>query len=114
MIRGFYRMTFTGINGSGFGILAFKDSIVAGADVAGTIFDGTFIDLTPPDKIEFKVIMRAPAGVAPVQTGVVLAAPIEIEITGTLSEAEIESGAPTRLETALGPVNVLFQKIRDF
>jgi hypothetical protein len=114
MVRGFYRMTFTGTAGSGFGVIAFHDGAIAGADVAGTIFDGSYSENLQIGGIDFQVIMKAPAGVMPVQTGIPLAAPISVEINGSILLSDVDSDRPTRLETQLGPVNALFQKIRDF
>jgi len=114
MVNGFYRITFTGAFGSGFGVIVFNAGIVAGADVAGSTFDGYYAEQVSNDGIDFRVIMTAPAGVTPVQTGVPLTAPINIQIDGSLRESDIGTNLPSQVETSLGPVNVLFEKIRDF
>jgi hypothetical protein len=58
--------------------------------------------------------MRAPAGATIVQTGLPLTAPASIAITGSVLEADIASGRPVRLETEIGPVNIILRLIRDF
>jgi hypothetical protein len=111
--NGFFRIAFTGNAGSGFGILALRDGVIAGADVAGAVYDGTFTENAATGEINVAVTMSAPAGVTPVQTGVPLTAPISVPITATLAQADIDSEKPTLLQSPLGPVNVVFRKIRD-
>jgi len=113
MFEGFYRITFTGHFGSGFGVLVFQAGVIAGADVAGAVFDGTYTEKLATYVVDFQVTMNAPAGITPVQTGVPIAVPISLPINGSLLKNEIDSDVPTLLETPLGPVNVLFKKIRD-
>lgn len=113
MIDGFYRMAFTGAAGSGFGMLAFHKGSIAGADVAGSDYQGSYTE-SETGEASFQITMAAPAGVTLVQTGITLAAPVDIPITGTINLEEIMTGKPLLLQTPLGPVNVLFKKIRDF
>ncbi len=114
MINGFFRIAFTGTAGSGFGILALRDGSIAGADVGGATYDGTYAENPTTGEINITVTMAAPAGITPVQTGVPLAAPISVPITATLTQADLNSDKPTLLQSPLGPVNVVFRKIRDF
>ena len=113
MITGFYRIAFTGTAGSGFGMLIFHAGNIAGADVAGATYDGTYTEIPTTNDVNYQVTMAAPAGVAPVQTGIPLAAPATIPISGTLRQDDVESGRPVLLQTPLGPVNIIFSKIRD-
>lgn len=113
-MQGFYRMAFTGTAGSGFGVIVFHAGTIAGADVAGAIFDGTYTENAVTAQIDFSMTMNAPAGITPVQTGVPLAAPLSLPINGSLSVSDLDSNVPTLLQTPLGPVNVLFKKICNF
>lgn len=113
MLDGFYRMTFTGTAGSGFGIVAFRGGAIAGADVAGATFDGSYKENSANRTFDFQITMHAPAGVTPVQTGIALAAPMTIPINGSVAEPAMVSNEPILLQTPLGPVNILFKKIRD-
>jgi hypothetical protein len=113
MFSGFFRITFTGAVGSGFGVLVFHDGTIAGADVAGATFDGSYNESAEIDRVNFQVKMSLPAGVAPVQTGIPLPAPIADTISGYFLISNIGSQNPTLLETGLGPVNLLIQKIRN-
>lgn len=114
MMEGFYRIAYTGAAGSGFGILVFNSGKIAGADVAGGIYNGTYTEDGPTNQINYQVMMQIPAGVAPVQSGIPLAAPIAFPIQGVLQPSDVESGQPRLLQTPIGPVNVVFSKIRDF
>ena len=114
MIDGFFRIAFTGTAGSGFGMLVLRDGSIAGADVAGSIFDGTYTENSKTGEIDLQITMAAPEGVTPVQTGIPLAAPIALPITATLAQADIATEKLILLQTQLGPVNVIFKKIRDF
>jgi hypothetical protein len=113
MIDGFFRIAFTGAAGSGFGVLVFRQGSVAGADVGGATYDGTYSENPATGEINFKVNMAAPAGIAPVQTGVALTAPMDVPIAATLKSNDITSQKTVLLQTPLGPVNVIFSKIRD-
>lgn len=114
MIDGFFRMAFTGTNGSGFGILVLHDGSIAGADVAGGVYEGTYIQNPSQEQIQVNITLTIPAGTKPVQTGVPLAVPINFPIKVTLIRSDITENKPVLLETPLGPVNLLLKKIRDF
>jgi hypothetical protein len=113
MVEGFFRIAFTGKSASGFGILVLNHGVVAGADVAGVTYDGTYIENQEKKTLEFQLIMHAPAGVTPVQTGVPVPAPVSLPITGSVKQEDVGTERPTLMQTPLGPVNVLFQKIRE-
>jgi hypothetical protein len=113
MIDGFFRMAYTGMTGSGFGLLVFQGGSIAGADVSGGTYNGTYTENPSTGAISIQVTMALPAGVAPVQSGVVLAAPISVPIAVTISPADISSEKTVLLQTPLGPVNATFKKIRD-
>lgn len=114
MLDGFFRIAFTGSAGSGFGLLVLHNGNIAGADVGGATYDGKYTLEPKTNDAIFEVTMTAPAGVIPVQTGIPLAVPATIPITGTLRQEDMETNKPTLVQSALGPVNVLFTKIRDF
>jgi hypothetical protein len=111
---GFFRITFTGTAGSGFGMLVLHDGVIVGADVAGAKFDGSYTDNSSTRALDFRVTMSAPAGITPVQTGIAVTEPINLPISGSLPLEDITSETPTLLETPLGPINVIFKKLRDF
>ena len=109
MVEGFYSIAFTGATGSGFGILMLVKGIVVGADAAGATYDGTY----RPGKdssVEILVVMKAPAGVRLVQTGMPLQHAVELPIA---AQASTNNERPQLIQTPLGPVNVAVKKIRD-
>lgn len=114
MTEGFFRIAYTGMSGSGFGMVVLQNGNVIGADVSGGVYDGTYSEDQETGKISFSVNLAAPAGVPLVQTGVVLASPLDISITASLEFADISGERPVLFETALGPVNVILKKLRDF
>jgi hypothetical protein len=114
MLDGFFSMAFTGSAGSGFGVIALHNGKVAGSDVAGASYDGSYQEDPDTHVVNFDITMSAPAGLTPVQTGVPLAAPQSIPISMSVSADDLTGDLPTRLRTPLGPVNVLFRKIRDY
>jgi hypothetical protein len=113
MIEGFFRIAFTGTAGSGFGVLVLRNGSVAGADVGGVIYDGTYTENPSTGEISIKLDMIAPAGASLVQTGIPLTTPKSVPITAIIDKANMNSDKPTLLQTPLGPVNVVFKKIRD-
>jgi hypothetical protein len=113
MTSGFFHIAFTGSAGSGFGILVFRDGIIAGADVGGALYDGNYTENSTTGDLEIRVTMAARAGITLVQTGVPLAEPTSVPITARVSQAELMSETPVLIESPIGPVNVIFRKIRD-
>jgi hypothetical protein len=111
---GFFVIAFTGTAGSGFGMLALHNGIIAGADVAGATYDGSYTLDSSAQALNIQITMNAPAGITPVQTGIPTTTPLSMPITGSLPEKNINSETPSLLQTPLGPVNVLLRKIRDF
>ena len=69
-MEGFFRITFTGTAGSGFGMLVLHGGVIVGADVTGAEYDGSYSDNSSTRTLDFRVTMRAPAGTIPVQTGI--------------------------------------------
>jgi hypothetical protein len=111
---GFFRIAFTGIAGSGFGMLVLRSGVIVGADVAGATYDGSYIDNSATQALEFQITMNAPAGITPVQTGIAITEPMNMPISGSIPLGNIASETPTLLQTPLGLVNVVFKKLRDF
>ncbi|WP_158924963.1 hypothetical protein [Acidisphaera sp. S103] len=113
MQQGFFRIAFTGVAGSGFGVTVLQNGAIAGADVAGGTFSGTYVEDLQSNKINFDITMHMPAGVTPVQTGIPLAAAQDIPITGSFLLADILSENPILLQTLIGPINIVFKKLSD-
>jgi hypothetical protein len=113
VVEGFYSIAFTGYSGSGFGMLVFHDGIAIGADVTGTTFDGTYVERPETQSVDFNITMAAPAGVTLVQTGAQLTVPTKVPIAGSFP-MDLGREQPVLVQTALGPVNIILRRIRDF
>lgn len=113
MIEGFYSIAFTGAAGSSIGILVLTNGIVTGADAGGATYDGSYVENAKTGSLDAEVTMNAPAGVAPVQTGIPLSTPVKIPIN-TAFPRDLGAEKPVRIETPIGPINIVFKKIRDF
>jgi hypothetical protein len=93
--------------------IALRAGTIAGADVGGALYDGSYTENQATGEISVNVTMNAPAGVAPVQTGIPLAAPAAIPIIATVKVTDFLTEKPILIKTPIGPVNVIFSKIRD-
>ena len=108
-MQGFYALYYTGIAGFGHAIVVMKDGSIIGADATGSIYDGTYE--ATGESIASKVKLTVPAGMTLV-TGQSLPEPLTQEINATLP-GHFAGGAPVSVDTPLGPVNVIFKKLRD-
>lgn len=106
-----YAMYYTGGSGSGHAVFVMMNGTISGADVVGGILDGTYT-VGDDDRVSFKVTLIAPAGMTLVTGQTAGAEPIHQEISATLP-AGMGNGSPVQIQTPLGPVNVIFKKLRD-
>jgi len=67
-----FSITFTGAAGSGFGMLVLHRGVIAGADIAGATYDGSYTENSATQALDFQITMNVPAGATPVQTGIAL------------------------------------------
>ncbi len=110
MISGFYSMAYTGAAGTGFGLIAISKGVIAGADVAGGLYDGTYIE--KPSTIDARLTMKIPSGAIPVQTGVPLTEPMIVPFDVSLP-SDLGDEKPLLVQMPLGPINVIFKRVRD-
>ena len=111
MDNALYAMYFTGVAGSGLGMVAFLDGVVAGADATGGIIDGTY-KVDDAGKLVGSVKMSFPAGATLVTGGPVAADPFSIAFPLVLSP-DLGDGSPILVKLPTGPVNVIFKKLRN-
>jgi len=109
-IDGIYSAYFTGMTGSSFGLFAFINGVVAGADAGGAVYDGDYKHAS--GFIEGEITMRAPAGTMLITGAVSGSTPIEMRIPFKL-DVPIEAGKDLRFLTPAGPVNGRLNLVRS-
>ncbi len=112
MVEGFYAIYYTGVAGSGLGILVLKDGIIVGADAFGGVYDGQYRENASTGMLEGKLKLSMPGGVPLVTGGPASPDPYTIEFPLVLSPDRGDKPVPVNLPT--GPINVVFKKLRDF
>jgi hypothetical protein len=108
-MQGFYALYYTGTGGFGHAVLVMNDGVITGADVTGGVYDGTYTVLD--DAIDIKVDFVVPAG-ATLVTGQSLTESLKQSITANLA-LHFADGRPVLITTPMGPVNVIFKKLRS-
>lgn len=112
MINAIYAIYFTGVAGSGMGLLVFVNGVISGADAAGSTFDGEYSLDEGTGKLEGKLNLTVAAGTPLVTGGSVHNQPYTIEFPLSLSP-DLGGGQPVEIRLPTGPVNVIFKKLRD-
>ena len=109
-IDGIYSVYLTGSSGVSLGLFYFKEGIIAGADIAGMLYDGTF-EITPDGYVVGNVKYVVPLGHSMI-TGFT-ASNEPIELTSPLKlPIDFTGDHVHRIETPSGPVNAKFKKVR--
>lgn len=109
-MEGIYAIYFTGITGSGQGLLVLKGGIVAGADVTGGLYDGEYAQ--QDNIVKGSVKLTLPPGAMLVTGASAGTEPMEIDIPLELP-ADLGNSEPMLIKTSTGPVNVIFKRLRD-
>ncbi len=109
-MNGFYAVYYTGVSGFGNAVLAITNGVIAGADVAGGIYDGTYT-ATNDGHWDASISLTVPAGTTLV-TGQVLPSPMTQTFTANLP-VDFANGQALPIQTTMGPVNAIFKKLRD-
>jgi hypothetical protein len=109
--NGFYKVTYDGATGSGFGMLALMSGLISGVDEAGVSYDGEYGEDDLSGVVQIHVRAIIPAGV-----GLVLGVPARDEPWSFAIDAVLPpgfvTGTPTKLRTRFGPVTVAFTLLR--
>ena len=111
--EGFYSVTFTGYADYGFGIIILDTGVVIGADVGGVLYDGTYDFNHQTEMLDVNVTITVPPGI-PLVTGTPpQTTEYKFRIKASLPRT-LGDETPITIDTPLGPVNIVFKKIRDF
>lgn len=113
MLNGFYAIYFTGVTGSGIGIIAASNGVLSGADAAGGIYDGTYQQNATTKQYDAKIKLTVPPGTSLVTGALAGTQPMSIDIVTILPE-NLGNNHPVTIDTPTGKVNVIFKKLRDF
>lgn len=110
-MEGIYAMYFTGVAGSGHAVFVMKSGVVAGADAAGGLLDGSYKELED-GMIDVSVTFKAPAGTALV-TGTVMEDGQTSQVIEARLPRNLGDGNAVPVKTPTGPINVIFKRIRN-
>ena len=110
-MNGFYAMYFTGRRGSSHAVLLMKDGVIAGADAAGGVIDGTYSD-KGSGNVDISVTLKIPAG-TPLVTGAIVEEETSVQKITAELPANLGNGRPVGIRTPTGPVNVIFRRLRN-
>ena len=109
--NGFYKISYEGATGAGFGMLALLSGLVSGIDEAGVAYDGEYGEDDQTGVVQFHVRATIPAGV-----GLVLGTPPKDEPWSFAIDAVLPpgfaTGTPIKLRTRFGPVTLVFALLR--
>jgi|GEM_PF-1855189 len=111
-MNGIYSANYTGAMGSGSAVLIMKNGEIAGADVTGGNYQGEYALDDTKGVIKGKLILTIPAGTQLAMGGSAGTIPLTFEIPFTFPK-DFANGQVLPLDTVYGPLNVMFNYIRD-
>lgn len=110
MSDGIYSITFRGLSDWGIGLLLLSGGTITGADAGGVLYDGHY--QLSGSNIDLNVTLTVPPGVTLVQGTKPQPTPYTVPITASFPLSQLQSSQAQFLNTPLGPVNVIFRKLR--
>ncbi len=111
-LNGFYAGYMSGAEEHGLAVFVFRNGLIAGADYAGTTFDGKIIEKTADGGINLSIRVSLPPHGKTVQGTETGPDGISYEIDFTLP-ADFEHRSFFNVSTPIGSVNVKLQKVRN-
>ena len=111
MVDGIYEITFRGAADWGMGILILKDETITGADVGGALYDGTYSD--QGGDILVQITLKVPPGVTLVQGTPPQPQEYSFDINTTISKQTLDDRQAVTIDLPPGPVNVIFNRLRE-
>lgn len=110
-IEGIYTAYLTGAAGQGMAMFVFKDGKIAGADIAGLTFSGSYE--VKASRVIGEINYRMPAGTVSITGKSFQQDSDNIAIPLSLPE-EIDPNETYRVDTPIGPLNAKFVKNVSF
>lgn len=108
-VEGFYSAYITGKEGQGFAIIVFMAGRIIGADAAGFLFDGQYVEGS--EGVSVSLSIKAPPNVLRVQGGLTGPEGEENDLNFHLPQ-NFASNEFVRIDTQHGPVNVKLVRLR--
>lgn len=99
-------------DGVGFGIIVLDTLIIVGVDAAGVKYDGSYEFNARTEKIDARIMLTIPPGVLLVQGVPARDEEYSFEFDASFPRETEET--PVRVETPVGPVNVVVRYLRGF
>lgn len=112
IMNGYYVGYFTGATGTSLGMFIFKDGIIAGADIGGGMYDGSYQITDDGRHIEGTIAFGMPVGTQSITGATAASEPITIDIPIKLP-TKISRNDVHTIMTPLGAINAKFDKVRD-
>jgi hypothetical protein len=110
MVDGIYSITYRGRADWGTGMLLLQHGVITGADVAGSLYDGSYVEVGPNLQIDF--VLTVPPGVTLVQGTSAQAKEYTIPAQATVPTRALDTSEPVLIDLPPGPVNVIFRRLR--
>jgi hypothetical protein len=110
MADGIYTMTYRGAADWGMGMLVLRRGQITGADTAGGLYNGRYIDQS--EAIVLEMIMTVPAGVALAQGTPPRDRAYDVQFNARIPKRAIDNAQPVLVELPPGPVNVIVKRLR--
>jgi hypothetical protein len=111
-LNGFYAGFFSGAEDNGVAVFVFRNGVVAGADFAGTTFDGKIVEKRPDGSYSGAIAIKLPAGGRTVQGVDTGPEGISYQVDFNLP-VDFAERSYFFVDTPLGGVNVRLQKLRN-
>lgn len=108
MIDGFYGIYYTGLAGSGFGVVVMLGGAIHGADVTGGTFSGHYN--VSEQGVTGELTLQVPAGTALVTGHAAQTADYTLTFPLRLPP-DLGGGQPVLVQTPTGPINVIIKKL---
>lgn len=110
-LDGIYALSFRGAASFGMGVIALRDGVIAGADVGGVIYDGTYNE-TAQD-VTLDIEMTVPPGVSLVQGTAPRPTSYHVPFHAIIPKQAIETNEPVLVDLPPGPMNVIIRRLRS-
>lgn len=110
-VDGIYSITFRGTADWGMGLLMLQNNAITGADVGGVSYDGTFEETE--DSITVDMQLTVPPGVTLVQGTLPRPEVTKFPLSATIPKRAIDTQEPVLVQMSIGPVNVIFKRLRS-